>query len=223
MAMEDSWTVKVSALSKAPGVAVGDSRAGHLSHEPRRTSEAAPTRIPWRIFGAEQDGLLNPQRTAGNQAVTRLLRPSRFPVHPDFRATAEEADADRSTGQVLGMPQPAPALRGQDHEPSHVRQEHPGAIGLPPVVREVVIAPGHPLDPATRGYMEPRFGWDFSRVRVDTDAPAAQSAQAVGARAYTVGRHRGLRSGSAIARFPLRAAAAGPRVGPRGAAARWRT
>jgi hypothetical protein len=36
--------------------------------------------------------------------------------------------------------------------------------------------------------METRLGHDFSRVRVHADAPAAESARAVGARAYTVGR-----------------------------------
>jgi hypothetical protein len=37
--------------------------------------------------------------------------------------------------------------------------------------------------------MEERFGYDFSRVRVHADAPAAASAQAVGATAYAVGQH----------------------------------
>jgi hypothetical protein len=36
--------------------------------------------------------------------------------------------------------------------------------------------------------MEPRFGQDFSQVKVHTDEQAAVSAQAVSARAYTVGR-----------------------------------
>ena len=36
--------------------------------------------------------------------------------------------------------------------------------------------------------MEPRFGHDFSRVRVHADTRAAESARAVKARAYTVGR-----------------------------------
>jgi hypothetical protein len=36
--------------------------------------------------------------------------------------------------------------------------------------------------------MEPRFGHDFSNVRVHTDAKAAESARAVNALAYTVGR-----------------------------------
>jgi len=37
--------------------------------------------------------------------------------------------------------------------------------------------------------METRFGHDFSRVRVHTDARAAQAAAAVGALAYTTGNH----------------------------------
>ena len=38
-----------------------------------------------------------------------------------------------------------------------------------------------------RAFMEPRFGHDFSQVRVYTDTPAAKSAKAVNAQAYTLG------------------------------------
>ncbi|MCX9011056.1 MAG: DUF4157 domain-containing protein, partial [Candidatus Methanoperedens sp.] len=38
---------------------------------------------------------------------------------------------------------------------------------------------------SVRAYMEPRFGFDFSQVRIHTDAPAAESARAVNAHAYT--------------------------------------
>ena len=40
-----------------------------------------------------------------------------------------------------------------------------------------------------RATFEPRFGRDFSRVRVHTDARAAAAAAAIEARAFTVGRH----------------------------------
>jgi len=46
---------------------------------------------------------------------------------------------------------------------------------------------GQPLGPAARRYFEPRFGHDFSQVRIYSDASAARSASALGARAYTVG------------------------------------
>jgi hypothetical protein len=52
------------------------------------------------------------------------------------------------------------------------------------------LPPSHsqPLSPAIRARMEAHFGHDFSQVRVHTDAPAARSAQALGAKAYTYGR-----------------------------------
>lgn len=60
-------------------------------------------------------------------------------------------------------------------------------ITAPPIVHDVLRSPGQTLDPAIRAYMEPRFGHDFSQVRVHTDARAAESAEAVNALAYTVG------------------------------------
>ncbi len=60
---------------------------------------------------------------------------------------------------------------------------------VPSVVHKVLSSPGHPLDAGTRAFFEPRFGQDFSRVRIHTDGQAAKSAQAVHALAYTVGRH----------------------------------
>ena len=62
-------------------------------------------------------------------------------------------------------------------------------LAAPSLVRQVVESPGHPLDAATRSVMEPRLGHDFSRVRVHTDGKAADSADAVGANAYTVGNN----------------------------------
>jgi outer membrane protein OmpA-like peptidoglycan-associated protein len=58
----------------------------------------------------------------------------------------------------------------------------------PSIVHEVLRSTGHPLDAATRAFMEPRFGHDFSHVRVHTDAKAAASARGVNALAYTVGQ-----------------------------------
>lgn len=64
--------------------------------------------------------------------------------------------------------------------------QHTGEV--PDVVYDVLRSPGHPLDPSIRNFMEPRFGHDFSQVRVHADARAGASARAVNALAYTVGR-----------------------------------
>jgi uncharacterized protein DUF4157 len=59
----------------------------------------------------------------------------------------------------------------------------------PPIVHDVLRSPGQPLDTATRAFMEPRFGHDFGAVRVHVDSQAAESADAINARAYTIGRN----------------------------------
>jgi Domain of unknown function (DUF4157) len=89
-----------------------------------------------------------------------------------------EHEADRVADQVVRMPAPNTLAAPR------------AAVGAPSVVQvhEVLRSPGQPLDVATRAYFEPRFGRDFSGVRVHTGAAAEQSARDVNARAYTVGR-----------------------------------
>lgn len=60
----------------------------------------------------------------------------------------------------------------------------PSALGVP----EAITGPGAPLDPVVRSRMEQQIGHDFSTVRVHTEPVAAESAHALGALAYTVGR-----------------------------------
>jgi len=118
-----------------------------------------------------------------------------------------EQEADRVAEQVMSMPDPRlqRARTSGEHCPKCqtekqsqrrglLQTQHVGSGDLeqtvvPPAVHEVLRSPGQPLDPVTRGFMEPRFGHDFSRVRVHSGAAAEQSARDVNANAYTVG-HR---------------------------------
>jgi hypothetical protein len=72
-----------------------------------------------------------------------------------------------------------------------VQSSHTASRGndVPPIVRSVLNSSGQPLDPATRAFMEPRFGHDFSQVRVHNNALAHQAAGGQLARAFTVGTH----------------------------------
>ncbi|MDB4950665.1 MAG: hypothetical protein JWM27_3314 [Gemmatimonadetes bacterium] len=63
----------------------------------------------------------------------------------------------------------------------------PAPAVAPPAVHDILRSPGQALDAGTRAYMEPRFGHSFADVRVHADGAAADSARAVGARAYAVG------------------------------------
>jgi hypothetical protein len=72
----------------------------------------------------------------------------------------------------------------------------PGPATAPASVHQVLGTSGAPLDDGVRADLEPRFGHDFSQVRVHADTSAAASAQAVGAHAYTVGNHIAFAAGS---------------------------
>ena len=76
--------------------------------------------------------------------------------------------------------------REQTLQRSVTNRTSPGVA--PPIVYEVLHSPGQPLDRETRSFMEPRFGHDFSRVRVHNSPKAAESARTVNALAYTVGQ-----------------------------------
>jgi Domain of unknown function (DUF4157) len=69
------------------------------------------------------------------------------------------------------------------------QQQRVGSDMAPPIVNQTLARSGTPLDAATRSIFEPRFGQPLDHVRIHTDAMAAESAAAVGAYAYTVGRH----------------------------------
>ena len=142
---------------------------------------------------------------------------SRIPIYPKSNAAiqtklsvgeindAHEQEADRAAERIMGTreqpvqracacgagcPKCQPERSGEEHarmETKPAGSNDPVATAVPPIVNEALGLPGQPLDPATRAFMEPRFGHDFSRVRVHTDPVAARSAQAVDANAYTVG------------------------------------
>jgi hypothetical protein len=118
-----------------------------------------------------------------------------------------EHEADRMADHVMRMLGPlAPTLTGGDGavrrkcaacEEDNVRlradpnqsPSGPRAGEAPALVHEVLASAGRPLEPATRAFFEPRFGRDFSAVRVHSDARAMRSARAVDAHAFTVGHH----------------------------------
>jgi len=59
----------------------------------------------------------------------------------------------------------------------------------PEVVGSVLSSSGTALDAGVRASFESKLGLDFSHVRIHADARSAESARALDAAAYTVGRH----------------------------------
>jgi hypothetical protein len=114
-----------------------------------------------------------------------------------------EQEADRVAASVMRMPEPETVQRAcpecEQEKRGHggqmleiQRQEatgHTPEIG-PDTEKEIhhMRGGGQPLAPSVRRFMEPRFGEDFSGVRIHTGPEAVRTSQALNARAYTVGR-----------------------------------
>lgn len=175
-------------------------------------------------LGSPSDRVLQLQRTAGNQAVQRLIKSKALQAKLRIGQPNDmyEQEADRVAEQVMKMPDPASDSQSRVNsrsegssiqsatrypekdiqrkeatdEEEEIVQMKQGSLSsvagshpaVPPSVHGVLSSPGFPLDQATRKYMEPRFGHDFSGVRVHTDEKAAESAREVNAQVYTVGR-----------------------------------
>jgi uncharacterized protein DUF4157 len=100
-----------------------------------------------------------------------------------------EREADRVADQVMAT-RAHPAVESTPPRLQRTARQPAGRSEVAASsVAEALASPGQPLDAATRAFIEPRFGHDFGRVRVHTDARAAESASAVQALAYTVGHN----------------------------------
>jgi Domain of unknown function (DUF4157) len=104
---------------------------------------------------------------------------------PDGQA---EMEANQTAALIVGR-QDAPTPRQPIMaEVQRLPIRGAGTQTAPPVVNEPWRSAGSPLDPATRALLEPRFGHDFSQVRIHAGTEATERAQLVEARAYTLGQ-----------------------------------
>ncbi len=149
-------------------------------------------------------GLAGPTGECAACRRSRVLgRPLQAKLRISRPGDAFEQEADRVADQVMRMPEPGlqrqVGEKEEEEKEEDILQTRPliqrrvtgdaGGGVAPPIVHDVLRSPGQPLEPSTRRFMEARFGHDFRNVRIHTDALAAQSAQAIGAHAYTVGSH----------------------------------
>jgi len=105
----------------------------------------------------------------------------------------KDEEEEEASAKLLQRQDAPPNLEEEEEPPTAAAKERPGqkpvvSLGVTADIQGLRSSGGQALSPATRAFMEPRFGHDFSRVRVHTDAKAADTAQSVQAKAFTVGR-----------------------------------
>lgn len=150
-----------------------------------KTSTSAPVQ---RQPATRSTGLRTPGWTG---AMIGKAIPLQRQLTVNQSGDVHEQEADRVATQV--MTKPFGLQRAQMVDEEKEVQTKPASGGVtrmaaPASVHQTINRPGQPLDSRTRAFMEPRFGRDFSDVRIHTDTEAAQSAADVNARAYTVGQ-----------------------------------
>ena len=154
----------------------------------------APSRVPLRggaariqrklAVGPTDDPL---EREADDVAELVMRMPdSTAPTRPSGGLTIQRVCADCDREEELQL--------GGSTGPTMQRREGGkgtggGAGGTLESRAAALEGRGSALSPTVRGYMEPRFGYDFGDVRVHTDANAAETARMVDARAFTLGRN----------------------------------
>lgn len=115
-----------------------------------------------------------------------------------------EREADNVAERVMRMVEPVPTglapaaiqrkcAECEDEEKKPIQTKpassaHTGAAPDAGAAVRAAMRGGTPLSREARSYFEPRFGHDFSGVRVHADGEAADAARAVRARAYTIGQ-----------------------------------
>jgi hypothetical protein len=91
-----------------------------------------------------------------------------------------------SQSQPFFTPQPIPSSSMASRKCQDLQRKiGDDGTNVPSVVDEVLNTPGQAMDNSTASFMESRFDYDFSNVKIHTDSVAAKSAQSINALAYT--------------------------------------
>jgi len=154
--------------------------------------------------------ILHLQRTIGNQAVSRMIRSGAIRTKLSIGQPGDiyEQEADRVAEQVMRMTEEKQSLAsghlslvqrqsgcpGCEEEETPISRKESGSCGGADVMSCVeshinaLKGGGQSLSPSTRSFFEPRFGSDFSNVRVHTGSDAGAIATEINAKAFTTGR-----------------------------------
>jgi len=145
------------------------------------------------------------QRAAGNQTLQALsagagARDASTISQPGDPAVSQPGDpveraADRVADEVLDETGPQSAAGdGSETDAGLGRQSASAGDGTPAFAS--LSGNGRPLAPSVRSFFEPRFGRPLDDVRVHTGDRADRLTDALGATAFTTGRHIAFQSGA---------------------------
>ena len=177
------------------------SRATHATQAPQR-QDTEPTHASLRPLVAAR--VVQPRLVVGvaddpfereaERSAHAVTSGDRMPATSAFDGSPLAGRLMRLVQRAVGKAEPE-KKKDDDEKEKRARKapDGPGGPGIAPVGIEsdvqAMSAGGSPLPTSVRSMFEPRFGFDFSDVRIHTSNQAAGAALSLGARAFTVGDH----------------------------------
>jgi hypothetical protein len=123
------------------------------------------------------------------EKVMRMPEPK---VQQEKKGEAKEPEELIQTGALTELVTPFARRHAETEQESIQPKQLPGpSSGATSALEShlhLLKNGGQPLSETERAFFEPRFGYDFSQVRVHTDKQAAETARNLNAQAYTAGR-----------------------------------
>lgn len=167
----------------------------------------ATAAAPTRVAPAATETPSTAQQEGDNSSLAAVWVQPKLSIGAADDPLEKEADAMADKVMRMPMPQPVSFLSSQNminRKCAHCEEEeklqrkessNESVSTAPAIVHETLNAGGKSLDADTRSFMEPRFNYDFSKVKIHDGEVAAKSASSINALAYTSGNNIVFNSG----------------------------
>lgn len=204
----DRTTLRKSAVERRPPAATRVQRSSvETQRSPAQTLQSRLGNRATQILisrsiaqdtGSKASAQVNITTAPTIQLAQHSSKHTRLPAKVSKQTDPAELEAEETARKVMRMGQP-PATKpllptGKVTKTAQRAEATPASTRAAPArsrpsTSRVGISGGAPLPSSVRTHMEPRFGANFSNVRVHTDHSAAQQSSRLGASAFTVGEH----------------------------------
>ncbi len=137
------------------------------------------------------DDILDLHQTVGNTNVQKIFNTSGIQAKLNVSQPNDpfEQEAQRVADEIIAIPD----SKVQEKSPVNIQRKTATSSGSSELSSSTesqinsLSGKGESLSPQTKAFFEPRFGHDFSNVRVHTDYSSSDLAQSINAKAFTKG------------------------------------
>ena len=180
---EEEEEVQAKLIQRQEAAEEEEAQANRIQRQEAEEEEEVQAKLIQRQEAAEEEEEVQAKRIQRQEAAEEEEEvQARRIQHQEAAEEEEEVQARRIQRQEE---------EEEDLQSSRTQLEKGGRVSpqMEERIRQLMQGGGRPLDKDTRDYFEPRFGADFSQIRVHDDAEAAQIAGQMNSRAFTQEQH----------------------------------